>query len=108
MNLPLTIFVAAVGFIVAVALPPAVIAYLRFRGSRPLRCPLNGRIATIRIDPWHAAVTAFPGPARMHVERCSQWPAYRSCGEVCVTSSSAVRACGGVTPPARPELSARS
>ena len=84
MGFPLTIFLAALVFLFAVALPPGVAAFLRFRHARRVRCPRTGRPATIALDCWHAAVTAFPGPPRMHVERCSQWPAHHDCGEACV------------------------
>jgi hypothetical protein len=84
MNVPWIVFVAITGVVFLVAFPLAVKAYFRFRKPRAVRCPETGGPAEVRIDPWHAAVTAFPGPVRMHVEKCSLWPAHERCGETCV------------------------
>jgi len=89
MNLPLMVFAAIVGALVLVAFPPGVRAYRHFRAPRNVRCPTTGAKAQVGIDAWHAAVTAFPGPPRMHVERCSLWPAHERCGEACLPSSEA-------------------
>ena len=67
-----------------VILPVGSDAYLRYRDARRVRCPKAGCEAEIGIAAWHAAVTAVPGPPRLHVARCSLWPGREGCAEACV------------------------
>jgi hypothetical protein len=67
-----------------VILPVSVDAYLRYRDPRRVRCPEASCDAEIDIDAWHAAVSAVPGPPRLHVAHCSLWPLREGCAEACV------------------------
>ena len=75
--------VAGVG-LAFVFIPVGADAYLRYRDPRPVRCPKAGCKAEICLDAWHAAVTAVPGPPRLHVAGCSLWPGREGCAEACV------------------------
>ena len=72
--------------LVYVVLPVALDTFARFRGRRRVICPDTGTAAEIEIDAWHAAVTAFPGPPRLRVARCTGRVATATCGEECLTT----------------------
>ena len=64
----LTALVIVAMAFVYVALPVMVGAYVRFRGRHTVVCPKSGLDAEVRLDAWHAAATAIPGPPRRYVE----------------------------------------
>ena len=85
----LILVIAAIGFFYVV-LPVAFTAYRHFRGPRTVVCPETGRATEIELDAWHAAATAMPGPSRLHVAACAQWPERAGCREACLTSPAKV------------------
>jgi len=76
--------ILAIG-LVYVALPVMADVYARFRRRRTVVCPETGLDAEVRMDAWHAAVTAIPGPPRLHVAECSRRLEHAVCGEECLS-----------------------
>jgi hypothetical protein len=81
----LTIMVIVAIGLVYVALPVMADVYARFRRRRTVVCPETGLDATVRIDAWHAALTAIPGPPRRYVAECSRWPEHAMCRQECLS-----------------------
>ena len=71
--------------VVYVALPVMADVYARFRGRYTVVCPETGLPAQVRLDAWHAAMTAIPGPPRRYVEECSRRPEHAACGQECLS-----------------------
>jgi hypothetical protein len=82
--LVLTILAIALLYVV---LPVALDVHRRFRGKRTVVCPETGNAEEIRLDAWHAAATAVPGPPRRYVVACTRWPAGEDCRQGCVASA---------------------
>jgi hypothetical protein len=76
--------IVAIGFLY-VALPLMADVYARFRGRHTVVCPETGLDAEVRIDAWHAAATAIPGPPRLYVAACSRRPERAVCGQECLS-----------------------
>jgi len=83
----LTALVIVAMAFVYVALPVMVGAYVRFRGRHTVVCPKSGLDAEVRLDAWHAAATAIPGPPRRYVEECSRRPEHAACGQECLSDT---------------------
>jgi hypothetical protein len=65
---------------------PLVRTYRRQRATRIVRCPENGRTASIELDAAHGALTqASMGYPLLRVRHCSRWPRHRSCGQECLS-----------------------
>ena len=71
--------------IVYVALPVMADVYVRFRRRHTVVCPGTGFDAEVRMDAWHAAVTAIPGPPRRYIEECSRRREHAACGQECLS-----------------------
>jgi hypothetical protein len=71
--------------IVYVAVPVMADVYVRFRGRHTVVCPKTGVDAQVRLDAWHAVVTAIPGPPRRYIEECSRRPEQATCGQECLS-----------------------
>jgi hypothetical protein len=88
MSAPVLTAVVIVAIAVAyVAVPVMADVYARFRRPRIVICPETGREARVRLDAWHAAVTAIPGPPRRYVDECSRRPEHAACGQECLSDS---------------------
>jgi len=85
----LILMIGAIGFFYVVV-PVALAVNRRFRGPRTVVCPETGGAAEIELDAWHAAVTAMPGPPRLHVAACTRWPERARCRETCLTGPARV------------------
>lgn len=70
-----------------VVLPFVTDAFFRYRPERVLVCPDAQRIARVKLDAMRAAMTAFPGPPTLHVERCSLWPYRGGCAQRCTRNA---------------------
>jgi hypothetical protein len=81
----LTALVIVAIAVVYVAIPVMADAYARFRGWHTVVCPETGLKAEVRLDAWHAAVTAIPGPPRRYIEECSRRPEHAACGQECLS-----------------------
>jgi hypothetical protein len=80
-------------FIVAVALfclvyyvmPPAIEAYMKFRGKRVITCPETRTPVGVKVDLKHAASTAaFSRRPDLRLTSCSRWPERQDCDQDCV------------------------
>ena len=76
------IVVVAVGYVL---LPVAYDAFLRFRGTRAVRCPETGARAEVDLDARGAALTAMFRPPTPRVQSCSHWPEREGCQQGCVS-----------------------
>jgi hypothetical protein len=65
-------------------LPKMLYGYLRFCGSRLVRCPAAKDLAEIHLDARRAALTSAIGSPRIRVNDCSLWPTYAGCAQRCV------------------------
>ena len=83
----LMMVIAAIGLVYVVA-PIALGAYFRYRRPRTVACPETGLAEEVRIDAWHAAATAVPGPIRLAIDDCSRWPERAGCRQRCLASPS--------------------
>jgi hypothetical protein len=61
----------------------ALWAHLRFRGTRVVVCPRDGKLEALQLDALQAAFTAVPRPV-LRAVACSQWPQRRNCGQPCL------------------------
>ena len=59
--------------------------YLRYRGQAIVTCPESRREAGVKVDAWHAAITALGGGARLRLQDCSRWPEHQGCDQACLT-----------------------
>jgi hypothetical protein len=84
----LMLAIVAIGMFYVV-LPIMMFAYLNVRGRRTVACPETGLAEEIELDAWHAAVTAVPGPPRLHVASCTRWPLRTRCAEGCLSEPAA-------------------
>lgn len=65
---------------------PLVRTYRRHREPRIVRCPENGRTASIELDAPYAAMThASTGRPMLRVKRCSRWPHHQDCDQECLS-----------------------
>ena len=80
--------IVAIG-VLYVVMPVVMLAYFQFRGRRTVTCPETGLAEEIELDAWHAAVTAMPGPSRLHVAACTRWPERANCKEGCLPTEAA-------------------
>ncbi len=83
------IAVVAVGYVL---LPVAYDAFLRFRGTRAVRCPETGARAEVDLDARGAALTALFAHPDPRVERCSEWPDREGCEQACLSQAAAAEA----------------
>src|SRR5579864_1148526 len=72
------------GFLLGFLLQRAACAFLRFRGTRVVRCPENRQLTAVELSAWQAVLTAFWGGTLPHVRSCSRWPARSGCDQGCV------------------------
>jgi len=65
------------GVVVALSCVPALVFFLRarrrFSGSRVVRCPETGHLASICLDANRAAFSELSGDRDLHVKECSRW-----------------------------------
>ncbi len=81
------IYAVAGYFLLALLLPVCwalLPVWRRARKPRHVTCPAMARPALIDLDPWHAAARRVLGGDELRVRHCSQWPAYRNCGQECL------------------------
>ena len=78
--------IAALGLLY-VLVPVLIEAFLRFRKSRPLRCPKTGTEAEVQVDAQRAALTSAFGPPHLQVQDCSLWPEKEGCQQDCLKVS---------------------
>jgi hypothetical protein len=82
----MSFLVLAIG-VVLFLIPLIVLArtLVRFSGTRYMMCPLNKRIAKLRLDAVHAACTSVLGKTELRITSCSEWPARKDCATDCLT-----------------------
>ena len=81
----MTLFWIVVGTLLAALGYPLVRTWLRYRGTRIVRCPLTGSTASIDLDAVYAATSqASFGYPMLRVKRCSRWPRHRDCDQECL------------------------
>ncbi|HEY6929139.1 MAG TPA: hypothetical protein VJA66_05630 [Thermoanaerobaculia bacterium] len=65
------------GVILVLSCVPALVLFLRARrrlsGSRAVRCPETGYLASIHLDANRAAFSELSGDRDFHVKECSRW-----------------------------------
>ncbi len=65
------------GIALVLSFIPALVIFLRvrrrFSGRRIVTCPETGRVAAIRLDAGHAAMTSLTGDPELKVEGCTRW-----------------------------------
>jgi hypothetical protein len=85
--------VFAIGFVLFLIPQIARLArtFVRFSGTRYMMCPLNKRIAKVRLDAVHAAWTSVMGKTELRITSCSGWPARKDCSTDCLTRLKASR-----------------
>jgi hypothetical protein len=65
---------------------PLVRTYRRHLEPRIVRCPENGRTASIELDAPYATMTqASTGLPMLRVKRCSRWPRHQDCDQECLS-----------------------
>ncbi len=66
-------------------IPPAVDAYVKFRGKRLITCPETRTPVGVEVDVKHAASTAvFSRRPELRLSSCSRWPERQDCGQDCL------------------------
>jgi hypothetical protein len=81
--------IVVVGAVIAlgiayVAVPVALDAYRRYRGTKIVTCPQTGMPAHIDVDAIDASISAALGRPRVEVVRCTHWPDREHCGQDCL------------------------
>jgi hypothetical protein len=81
----MTVFwIMLVALLAAVAYP-LVHTWLRYRGTRIVRCPQTGGTAAIDLDARYAAAShASMGYPMLRVGTCSIWPRHQDCDQECL------------------------
>lgn len=64
-------------------------AYVKYRGVRVVTCPETKRLAAVRVDAGHAAVSAAWDHTELRLEQCSRWPERGQCDQPCLKEISA-------------------
>ncbi len=59
-------------------------SYLKFRGTRIVKCPDNHVTAAVEVDALHAAVSSFKN-VDWRLMDCSRWPENSDCGQPCLS-----------------------
>jgi len=84
-NLTYFIIALAVFCLVYYVIPPAIDAYVKFRGKRVLICPETRNPVGVDVDVKHAVSTAvFSRRPDLRLTRCSRWPERHDCEQDCV------------------------
>jgi hypothetical protein len=66
-------------------IPPAAVAYVKFRGKRLVTCPETRTPVGVEVDVKHAASTAaFSRRPELRLTSCSQWPEREDCDQECL------------------------
>ena len=80
-------FIIALGVfcLVYYVVPPAIVAYVKFRGKRVIICPETRTPVGVKVDLHHAASTAvFSSRPELRLTSCSRWPERQDCAQDCV------------------------
>jgi hypothetical protein len=81
----MTVFWIMLVALLAAMAYPLVHTWLRYRGTRIVRCPRTGATAAIDLDAPHAAAShASMGYPMLRVRTCSIWPRHRDCDQECL------------------------
>ena len=81
----MTVFWILLAALLAVMAYPLLRTYVRYRGTRIVRCPQSGAAAEIDLDAVYAAVSrASSGYPMLRVAHCSRWPRHHDCDQECV------------------------
>jgi hypothetical protein len=81
----MTLFWIMLATLVAAVSYPLVRTWLRYRGTRIVRCPQSGSAASIELDAMYAAASqASSGYPMLRVTRCSRWPRHQDCDQECL------------------------
>ncbi len=59
-------------------------AYLRFRGTRVVKCPETDKPAAVEVDATHFALRTPLGEPGLRLKDCSHWPERQGCGKRCL------------------------
>jgi hypothetical protein len=70
--------------VLALVAARVVVLVRRYRGSRVITCPENGRPAGVELDANHAVLTALGAHAELRLSDCSRWPEKAGCGQECL------------------------
>ena len=75
-------------FLVLALLLPSLWAlkpvWLAANRPRLTNCPVQDRLAAIRLDPWFAVRMRARGENRRRVKECEFWPEFAGCEQRCV------------------------
>jgi hypothetical protein len=63
---------------------PAIRTYFTFRGKRLITCPETHETEAVDVAARVAALNAFVGGPKLHLDRCSRWPERQDCGQECL------------------------
>ena len=72
-------------FLAYTLIAPTVLGLPQFIGKFRLPCPVHRAYASIRLNPFGAALTSAYGEPRLRVRRCSLRGKGEQCGEDCLT-----------------------
>jgi hypothetical protein len=75
----------ALGVLMVVAAGAALVAaYLRWRGTRIVRCPETRRPVAVELDLGHVVLSSLVKEPDLRLKDCSRWPERRDCGQDCL------------------------
>jgi hypothetical protein len=81
----MTLLWIVLGTLLAALGYPLVRTWLRYRGTRIVRCPLTGSTVSIDVDAVYAAASqASSGYPMLRVTHCSRWPRHQECDQECL------------------------
>ncbi|MFN0170346.1 MAG: hypothetical protein ACKV22_28335 [Bryobacteraceae bacterium] len=60
-------------------------SYVRFRGTRIVKCPENCATVAVEVDAPHAAFTGLGGKPELRLQECTRWPEKAGCGQMCLS-----------------------
>jgi hypothetical protein len=81
----MAVFWIMVAAVAAALAYPLARTYWRHREPRIVRCPENGKTASIELDAGYAAITqASIGRPMLRVQHCSRWPHHQDCDQECL------------------------
>jgi hypothetical protein len=80
------VVLAVISLWVAVFLAgPVWLAWRRWRGTRVVTCPENGRPAAVDLDLRYAMAGSILGRPELRLRDCSRWPERKGCGQICLS-----------------------
>lgn len=79
----LFVLLAVLGTILLIFAATYLHVIAKFRGVRPVTCPVTGGSALIQVAAFETAAARMAGNDRLRLSKCSVWPEHSRCAQGC-------------------------